>query len=307
MQPPLLSTASRYFMEVVRTGSITEAARTLHVAPSAVSRQVAKLEASLDTPLFERHPRGMALTDAGERLAAWVRNTEHGTQRLREEVRGLSGQQASRVHVACTEGFATSFLPEAMASFRASHPHTSVFLRVGSPADVSRWLLRGEVEAGVKFAVAPEKGLHIELSLPAPIMAVVSASHALARARRMDLARLLACPLALPETGTTVREALDQACSELGVQYEAAYSGNFSALLALAARGDAVTLASLVAVQDEVRAGRLAAVPLDEAQFARRHVQLLSLAGRELPATPRAFVQHLRARLEAPAVRARRG
>ena len=64
--------ASRYFLEVVRTGSVTEAAHRLHVAPSAVSRQVAKLEESLGCNLFDRQARGMALTEAGQQLAGWV-------------------------------------------------------------------------------------------------------------------------------------------------------------------------------------------------------------------------------------------
>ena len=50
----LQETAVRYFLEVVRRGSITEAANTLNVASSAISRQIARLEAELDTPLFER-------------------------------------------------------------------------------------------------------------------------------------------------------------------------------------------------------------------------------------------------------------
>ena len=92
MNPPLLSTATRYFMEVVRTGSITDAAQAVHVAPSAVSRQVAKLEESLGCPLFERQSRGMALTEAGERLAAWVHRAQQDTERVADEVRALAGR-----------------------------------------------------------------------------------------------------------------------------------------------------------------------------------------------------------------------
>ena len=55
----LQETAMRYFLEVVRTGSIKDAALKLNVASSAVSRQIARLEAELDTLLFERRSRGM--------------------------------------------------------------------------------------------------------------------------------------------------------------------------------------------------------------------------------------------------------
>eukprot|EP01041_Mallomonas_annulata_P029616 gene29616-51640_t len=56
----LQDTALRYFLEVVRSGSVSEAATRLNVSPSAVSRQVAALEDLLGVPLFDRRPRGMA-------------------------------------------------------------------------------------------------------------------------------------------------------------------------------------------------------------------------------------------------------
>ncbi|WP_043173162.1 helix-turn-helix domain-containing protein, partial [Burkholderia ambifaria] len=49
--------ALRYFVEVARTGSISDASARLHVAVSAISRQIAKLESELGAPLFERRPR----------------------------------------------------------------------------------------------------------------------------------------------------------------------------------------------------------------------------------------------------------
>jgi DNA-binding transcriptional LysR family regulator len=301
----LLSTATRYFMEVVRTGSVSEAAKVVHVAPSAISRQVAKLEESLGCVLFERHPRGMVLTEAGERLAAWVHATQQDTERVADEVRGLAGQRASRVQLACTEGFAPGFMPDAMVAFRAAHPGVRIHLRVGSPDEVNRWLLRGEIELGLKFAVAPEKDLHIEHSGKAPIVAVLAPGHPLARARRLTLQDVLRHPLALPEAGTTVRQALDLACSQLGLHYEAVYAaGNFAALLTLVAHGEVVTFASALAVAHEVQAGRLRALPLDEPQFAQRRVQLLSLAGRPLSPAALAFARHVAQRLlavEAPA------
>src|SRR6218665_208763 len=61
----LQDTTLRYFLEVPHSGSLTEASARLHVAASALSRQIAGLEAQLGTPLFERHPRGLVLTAGG--------------------------------------------------------------------------------------------------------------------------------------------------------------------------------------------------------------------------------------------------
>lgn len=293
MSLPLLSTATRYFMEVARTGSVSEAAGQVHVAASAVSRQVAKLESSLGCVLFDRQARGMVLTEAGERLAAYVRMAEQETERVAQELRGLDAQRTSRIHVACTEGFAAGFMPGAMASFHARHPQTSIFLQVGSSDEVSRCLLRGEADIGLKFAVAPEHGLQIELNHAAPIMVLVAGSHALARRRRLSIADVVRHPIALPAAGTTVRQAFDLCCSLQGLQYQAIYSGNYAALLALAATGEVLTLSSYLSAAHLVAAGTLVAVPVAEPLLEQRSLQILSLQGRSLGAPARSFVEHL--------------
>ena len=63
----------KYFDETARAGSIRQAAERLHVAPSAVNRRIKDLEAELGVPLFERLPRGMRLTAAGELFVQYVR------------------------------------------------------------------------------------------------------------------------------------------------------------------------------------------------------------------------------------------
>ena len=127
MKTAFFSTQIRYFLEVARTGSVSQAAARLHVAASAVSRQVGKLEDQLGCALFERRARGMAPTDAGELLMAYVRAGSEDAERVMEQVRGLAGFSARRVRVACTEGFAAGFMPEVIAGFRRSHPEARAY------------------------------------------------------------------------------------------------------------------------------------------------------------------------------------
>jgi DNA-binding transcriptional LysR family regulator len=68
----------------------------------------------------------MVPTDAGERLMAYVRAGSEDGERVIEQVRGLADHSARRVRVACTEGFATGFMPEVMAGFRRSHPEALI-------------------------------------------------------------------------------------------------------------------------------------------------------------------------------------
>jgi biotin operon repressor len=79
----------RCFHAVSRTRSIREAAESLNVAQSAVSRQIKNLEAQMGVPLFARHARGVRLTDAGEILAKYTRQTMLNLERTRSEIEDL--------------------------------------------------------------------------------------------------------------------------------------------------------------------------------------------------------------------------
>ncbi len=89
----------------------------------------------------------------------------------------------------------------------------------------------------------------------------------------------------LRSAGTTVRQMLDLCRSLQGLHYQVAYTGNYPTLLALAARGEVLTLSALVSAAHAVRAGELVAVPVSEPQWRQRSLQVLTLQG-QTPSTP---------------------
>ena len=81
----------RYFFKVARLGSIREAADVLHVTPSAISRQIAKLEEELGTTLVEPIGRGIRLTPAGVILAGQASRMIDALEQARSEIDDLLG------------------------------------------------------------------------------------------------------------------------------------------------------------------------------------------------------------------------
>lgn len=301
MKSPLFTSATLHFLAVVRTGSITEAAELVDVAPSAVSRQISKLEEWLGAPLFERQVRGMVLTANGERLAEWARASLLDAERAMHDIRTQARERSDSLRLACTEGLAASFVPRMMASCRADHPRTTIHLRVGTGPQVSAWLLEGEVDLGLKFAQATEGGLYTEFCGGAPIIAAVSPRHPVSRRQRLGLNDLFAQPLAIPGMQTSIHEALDRCCLTLGRRYEEAFTGNLNALMWLAIEGKVLMLASSLAVDDAVHEGKLKILPIHESEFEHRRMYLFSLAGRQLPDAARGFVGHVRRAYAQPA------
>lgn len=297
--PQLLSIPMRHFLEVAQTGSVNQAAARLHVAPSAVSRQIARLEDEMGTPLFERRTRGMTATAAGERLAAYLRHAVADGLQALEQASALGRVQAQRVCVACTEGFAPQFMPGAMQAFRDAHGEARLELRVGSPDEVARWLLRGEADLGLKYSVAPESELHVEYEAPAPVYAVMAPEHPLARHTAVEVAQVVAFPLYLGSRGMTTRQLFDQACSLQGLRYVAAFESNFSSVLLPLLRMPGIVLSGHLTVAHLIADGTVVARPFAEAPLQQRRLRLLSLPGRTPTEPVRAFATHLAQAIQA--------
>ena len=298
----LQDTTLRYFLEVVRVGSLTIASERLHVAASAISRQITALEQALGTPLFERRPRGMKPTAAGEVLAAYALRCSLEAERAVEAIQALEGLRSGQVRVATSEGFAAEFLPAVISAFRQQYPRIRFEMAVCASAEVSMKVRQGEADIGLTFSRVAERDIQVVHRQAAPVMAVMRPDHELARARSLTLSRLLAWPLALPDASTTLRQMIDVACSRQQLVVEPVLTSNqVSALLAFVMHGGGITMASKASVRQVIAAGAVVAVPLRDRGMDARDVELQVMVGRTLPTAVTAFLDHLQRALAAVA------
>ena len=299
-QRVLQEVALRYFMEVVHAGSVTEAAARLEVAPSAVSRQIARLERELDTLLFDRRARGMVLNSAGELLAAHARRAWLDIEQVADNILALRGLRMGQVRLAATEGFAYEFLPALAAQFQQQRPGIVFSLRMGVQSEVLRLVHEGEVDLGITLSLASQRGVAVELRHPSPVLAVMAPGHPLATRRQLSLAQVLAHPLALPTPSSTLRQLLDISCSRQGLTYQPVFTcDHLYPLVNYVAATQAVTFCGETALRQHLRAGLVTAIPLRDREMNERHFEVQSLAGRQLTDAARAFIAHLQAGLAA--------
>lgn len=294
-QRVLQDVALRYFLEVARAGSVTEAAARLEVAPSAVSRQVGRLERELDTLLFERRARGMALNSAGELLAAHARRAWLDIERVADDILALRGLRQGGVRVVATEGFAYEFLPAMAAAFQARWPGIRFSLDMCVQREVARRVREGHADIGVTVSLASERGLNVEIRHPAPVLAVCAPEHPLARRRQLSLAQVAAYPLALPAPASTLRQLIDISCSRQGLVLDPVFTGDhLYPLIHYAACTQAVTFCGELALRQQLRTRSVVAVPLRDREMTERHFEVQTMAGRHLPDAARAFIDLMR-------------
>jgi DNA-binding transcriptional LysR family regulator len=305
MKPPpqiarqLQDTALRYFLEVVRCGSIREASQRLNVAGSAISRAIAQLEDLLGTSLFDRHARGMIPSAAGEVLAVHALKSAHDSERAVHDIQALQGMRRGRVRVVATEGFAMEFMPRLTSDFVAQHPGIQFHLGVHPPAECTRRILHGDADIGVTMNRTPESGIQIEHTQPSPVLAVMRPGHPLTRFKQISVSQLLAYPIALPEPDTTVRQLFDIVCSRQRLSFEPALTSNYISSLFgfLRHTEDGVTIAGEISIRYQVERGELACVGLRDRGLDLRNIEVQTLIGRTLSRTAQAFLDHLKTHL----------
>jgi DNA-binding transcriptional LysR family regulator len=297
------NTALRYFLEVARCGSLSKASERLYVAVSALSRQIAKLEEELGTPLFERHPRGMVLGEAGRLLAAHARRSLLETDRVVGEIRGLNEGGRATIRIASSEGLAPHFLPRVFAHFLRTYPSTHFHLDVTPPSVATERARDGAVDIAVCFSLAPEKDIAVHYSQRAPIFALMRRDHPLASRESVSLHDLLPWPLAMYDQGVTIRQLFDISCSLEGLIFEPVFVSNFHvALQGFVRQTDAVTLTGYLTVRGRLEVEGLVVVPFTNPELHQRTLQVQTMAGRTLPQTMQAFVDLLTRAIDDPDV-----
>lgn len=144
----------RYFLAVARTGRLTAAARTMGTDHATVSRRVASLEQRLKSKLFERSPRGYALSDTGEKLLRHAESIERTASKIHDEIAGELFTLSGSVRIGTPDGFGSYFLMPRLAELVRSNPDLHIQL-VATP----RLFSLSKREADIAIALSrPEKG-----------------------------------------------------------------------------------------------------------------------------------------------------
>jgi DNA-binding transcriptional LysR family regulator len=282
-----------YFKEVASLGSITLAAESARVSPSAISRQIGKLEAAVGVPLFLRHSRGMELTEAGMLLLAHTRRAEVEGDALVQDLRASASGETRVIKVASAEGLASGRVVGAIAQLTAQFADVQFKLDVVPSAEATSRVRSGQVDIAAVFAVGPERGVTIEHSTPAPPHAVVAVGHPLSGQRSVSLLQICEHRVAIAGRGLTQRELFDIALQREGLSADVALEvDQLASVLEFARKGHGITLASHLSVPSDASHG-LIFIPVADPVLSQREAQVQSMTGRRKSAVVTAFVEAL--------------
>ena len=154
------------FVAVAREGSITRASELLHLSQPAVSAHIKALEEALGLSLFERTPRGMSLTDEGERLLVKAEQTLASHQELMDEATRIKGRLTGKLRLGAGSNSNNAAIGRLVAVLAQRSPEVEVIVRHGSSLEILAGLRNGGLDAG----------LYNEAGEPEPDLATVEVS-----------------------------------------------------------------------------------------------------------------------------------
>jgi DNA-binding transcriptional LysR family regulator len=240
-----------------RVGTVRATAAELVMSASAVSQQLALLEAETGAALFERAGRRMTLTAAGELLAERARSLLDHADAVDAEVSDLATGPAGRVRVGGFASSISSLLIPHVHRLTLESPRLDVELVEIEPREATTALLQGRLDVVVTVDEGDGTLLVPTISvLPLatdPLLAVLPVGHRLAASSEVSLAHLGAEPWALDHEGTYLGELVPRACRHAG--FEPRVTGRFSCygvLLAHVASGGSVGVLPALAVDGAV-------------------------------------------------------
>jgi len=187
----------RILIEVANRGSFSAAAEALSYTQSAVSQQIAALEAETGVTLLERLPRGVRLTPAGEVLRTYAEGIVARLHAAEAEMAAIAGLRGGQLRMASFPTAGATLMPLAIAIFRAQHPEVELTLAEGEPEEMAPRLSAGEFDIALLFEFAgTSPSLGSDLSrlelFEDPMFLALPADHPLARRRTLRLENLRA-------------------------------------------------------------------------------------------------------------------
>jgi DNA-binding transcriptional LysR family regulator len=198
-----------YAEAVVRRRHFTRAAEELHVAQSALSHQIRRLEAELGTRLFERTSRRVVPTEAGEALAARARRVLAEVDGVRGDLDELRGLVRGRLSIGALLPAGGLDVTKLLARFGQAFPGIEVGLREGTAADMLELLAADAVDVAFSLlAGEPPPGIEGPRLSEEGVVAAFPPGTAPA-ADRVGAAALARIPIATPRGGSAIKAAAD--------------------------------------------------------------------------------------------------
>jgi len=281
------------FLLLAESRNFRQAAERFHVSQPALSRTIRTAEEKLETRLFDRSTRHVALTRSGEELLPIARRIvaefHDSLSDLSEFVAGRRG----RITIACLPS-AAAVLPPTMFEFGQSHPQVNISLIPVSNQFVKDMVDDGRVDFGISVAPGASDQVAFEPFIRDEFVLICCRKDPIAKMKQVDWSVLIGRPVVASGPASSIRPRVDSVLADIGHAFEPKYEArNISVVGAMVAAGLGVAPIPRLALR-LMDSRELAVLKLVE-PVVHREIGILTRNGRSLSKAARSFLEVLRA------------
>lgn len=213
----------QYFLAVARLEHMTEAARSLHVTQSSLSKTIQRLEEDLGVPLFDRSGRKLRLNEFGNRFLRRAERALFELEQGKQEINDLSSAEFGTLKLAVT---AASKLPQILREFLMIRPNIQFHVQMLTTQEMITLLHRGEVDFCLSSPPIQGEDIECQVVYIDPILVAVPLGHRLADRSSVSLTELKDECFVGVKRGYGTRDLVDAICKSAGFHLKYVYEGD---------------------------------------------------------------------------------
>ena len=234
----------RYFIAAAESGTVSGAALALSISQSAVTEAIRDLEADLGVALFERHPRGLEITQKGHQFLRHAQGILSNIADARQAVVSDTERLSGRLHVGVTSLVAGYVLSDILARYRRANPNVEVTALEDNGDYLEHLLIGGELDVAVMVtsALRDRMALQTEILDVSPYQLWLPNGHRLTQATSVAIEDLVGEPMIMLRLDE-IEEATRGVLSALGARPRVAFrTRSVEAVRSLVATGAGIAL-----------------------------------------------------------------
>lgn len=285
------------FCKVIEFKSFSKAGKMVHLSQPTVSSHIKDLEDHFGCRLIDRLAREALPTKAGELLFGYARKLIALRDETEVAMADFQGKIQGRLAVGGSTIPGGYMLPSYVGAFIKAHPDVTLFLDIGDTEAIIGKILEGTLELGIVGALSRDKLISQEKWKVDEMALILPADHSWAKRLAIDIEELRKEPFIRRETGSGTLASLQASLSQLRFAVEdlhvVAEMGSTQAVIQGIKGGAGISILSITAVAEEIRAGTLKSVPINGLDL-RRYVYIATHRHKSPSPLAEAFIRFLK-------------
>ena len=261
----------RYFVAIVDHGSLSRAARVLHIVQPALTQQIQSLEDELGTQLLHRSAQGMQATEAGKVFYEHAQAILKQISDARSAVTQITDSPSGTVELGIPQSVSAALAFPLLKAVRESYPDITFQLTEELTGNLTEQLRSGRLNLAILFDDGQLSGFHTQPLVEEDMMYITRAGSQFACKRKsIRLEQVVRAPLILPSLQHGVRPRIEQVLREQGMSAEQVIEITSIAILKSALLADmGATILPVSPLLPEIQRGEMVAVPVSDATLSR--------------------------------------